>query len=96
MLVERDDGQQRVARQGEVLGYVGAAVPVAVFLPHAVIALVMVAVLNAPMPADGVSEIAAAMRFHARDEVADVLVGFFRFGRLFPHAPHFEDTTGAG
>ena len=44
-VVKRNDRQQRVARQCEVLGNVHPPVPVAVLLPHAVVAFVMVAVL---------------------------------------------------
>ena len=93
-LVKRDDCQVRVARQGEVLGDIHPPVTVAIFLPHAVVAFVMVAVLSAPMPSDGASKIPVALRFHARNEVTDALVNFSRLAHLFPLATHFDNTPG--
>jgi hypothetical protein len=51
--LERDDGQEGVSREGEVECGVGSSMAVTVFLPEGGIALVMVAVFDAPVPPDG-------------------------------------------
>jgi hypothetical protein len=49
---ERDNGQQRIARERKVLSGFGSSMPVTIFLPSAGISLVVVAVFDAPMFAD--------------------------------------------
>lgn len=49
--VEWDNCQKSIARQRKVLGDVGSTVPMPVFLPHMVVALVVVFVFHAPMVA---------------------------------------------
>ena len=72
LFIEWNDGQQGIAGEGEVLGHVDAAVAMAVFLPDAVVALVMIAVLDAPVFARGTPETRLVFCGDAGDEVADV------------------------
>ena len=94
LLIKGDDGQKGVSGEGEVLGDPGAAVPMAVFLPNGVVALVMVAIFHAPMPTGGAAKVRRFVGRQAGDEVADVNAGLARwifFGP--PFAPDFHPAT---
>jgi len=51
-LFEGDDGEQSIACEGQIQGGFGPSVPVAIFLPGGGVALVVVAVFDAPVPPD--------------------------------------------
>ena len=72
LFIEWNDGQQGIAREGEVLGHVDAAVAMAILLPDAVVALVVIAILDAPVFARGTPEPRLMFRRDTGDEVADV------------------------
>jgi hypothetical protein len=95
LFVEWDNRQQGVARQREVLGDVDSPEPVAVFLPHAVVLLVVVAVLNAPVLADGRAEADEFFRRTAGDEVPEVEVLLVGMTALDPLPFHRDRAAGA-
>lgn len=88
VLIERDDRQQGVARQGEVLGDVGA--PVAVFLPNMMVALVVDFVFDAPMFTHGPAEAHGFAGRQAGDDGTGVLVLVFRAGFFYPFATDID------
>ena len=69
---EGDDGKGRVAGEREVEGGVGTAMPVAILLPQRGVSLVVVAVLDAPVSADGLRGARFVLGIEAREEKAGV------------------------
>ena len=95
-LLEGNEGQQHVAGQCQIERGVGFAVAVAVFLPGAGVAFVMVPVFHRPMFTHGAHGPGFFFRGEAGEEKAGVAVrrgerGFF----LRPVAPDGEGATGA-
>jgi hypothetical protein len=72
------------------------AEPMAVFLPYAVVAFVVVAVFHAPVLAHCGAESDGFSRWTAGDEVADVDVLFVRVVSLHPFAFDFHRAAGTG
>ena len=72
LFIEWNDGQQGIAREGEVLGDVAAAVAMAILLPDAIVALVVIAILDAPVFARGTPETRLVLCRDTGDEVPDV------------------------
>lgn len=96
-LLERDERQEDVAGERQIERGVGFAVAVAVFLPGAGIALVVVAVLHRPVPAHSAEGAGLFVRAEAGEEVAGV--AFRRLERGFllrPVALDRDGRAGAG
>jgi hypothetical protein len=96
-LLERDEGQEDVAGERQVERGGGLAVAVAVFLPGAGVAFVVVAVLHRPMSAHGAEGAGLFVRAEAGEEVAGVAVLLLeRVFLLRPIALDGDRAAGAG
>jgi hypothetical protein len=94
--LEGDDGQEDVAGEREIERGVGFAVAVAVFLPGAGVAFVVVAVFDGPMLANRI----CSARFFVCGEAGEKKAGvaFRRLERVFflrPIAPNHDRRAGA-
>ena len=93
LFIEWNDGQQGIARESEVLGHVDAAVAMAILLPDAIVALVVIAILDAPVFARGTPETRLVLRRDTGDEVADVDVFLIRAGLFHPLTLDLDGTA---
>ena len=95
-LFEWNDGKQGVAREGEVEGGVGSAMPVTIFLPGRGVAFVVVAVLDAPVTSDGLCGTGFFVhRQSGMEDTGVALEGLWVF--VFPPlALHGNGATGSG
>jgi hypothetical protein len=94
--LEGDEGQEDIAGQREIERGVGFAMAVAVFLPGAGVAFVVVAVFDGPVPAGPVGRARFFLGGEAGKEVAGVVFG--RLERVFllrPIAPDRDRRAGA-
>ena len=71
-LFERDEGQEDVAREGQIERCVGFAMAVLVLLPGTGVAFVVIAVFHRPMLAGGVGGAGFLVRAKAGKEEAGV------------------------
>ena len=93
-LLERNDGKQGISREGQIERGFWPAMPVAVFLPGAGIAFVVVAVLDAPVFADGLGGTGFFFRIQAGEEDARVAFEDLRLLLLEPITPHGHCAAG--
>ena len=90
--LERDESQEDVAGEREIERGVGFAMAVAVFLPGAGVALVVVAVFHRPVLANGGGRAHFFVRGEAGEEAAGV--AFLRRERVFLLRPITLDRDG--
>jgi hypothetical protein len=95
-LVERNNGQQGIARQCQVECGIGSSMPVAILLPRGGVAFVVVAVLDAPMLAGSASGTGFFFRPQAGEEDAGVALEGLGFFLIAPLAVHSHGGTCAG
>ena len=96
-VLKGNEGEQDVAGEGEVEGSFWSAMSVPIFLPGGGVAFVVIAVLDAPVLANGAGGTGFFFRFQAGKEDAGMalgrLVGVFLF---LPVALHGDGGAGAG
>ena len=95
-LLEGDEGQQRIARQGQLECRFGSAMTMGVFLPGGNVAFVMVAVLDTPVLPDGLGGAGSFLLPQAEEENARMVLdrlGCFLFA---PVALHNHRGAGPG
>jgi len=94
--LEGDEGQEDVAGERQIERGVGFAMAVAVFLPGAGVAFVVVAVFHRPVLANRVCRARFFVRSEAGEEAAGVaFLGLERVFFLRPIAPHRDRRAGA-
>ena len=91
-LLKGDEGQKHIAGQRQIERGVGFAMAVAVFLPGAGIAFVVVAVFHRPVSAHGAGRAGSFLDREAGEEVAGV--AFLRLERVFLLRPVALDRDG--
>lgn len=95
-LLEGNDGKEGIARESQIESGLGSSMPVPVFLPGGGVTFVVVAILDAPVSADGLGGTGFFFRSQAGEEEAGMAfegMGVFLFD---PVAPHGHGGAGAG
>lgn len=95
-LLEGNDGQEGIASECQIQSGAGSSMPVAVFLPGGGVTFVVVAVLDAPVSADGLSGTGFFFRAQAGEEDAGMAFEGMRVFLFAPVALHGHGATGAG
>ena len=94
-LLEWNDGKQGIAREGQIESGLGSSMPVPVFLPGGGVAFVVVAVLDTPVFAGGLSGTGFFFRAQTGEEDAGMAFEGLRFFLFAPVALHGHGATGA-
>ena len=95
-LLEGNDGKEGIARESQIEGGLGSSMPVPVFLPGGGVTFVVVAILDAPVSADGLSGTGFFFRSQVGEEEAGMAFEGMRAFLFDPVALHGHGGAGTG